>query len=198
MMAPTTAPMMANTLLVLLLGNFALIGLLPVICFRRDGRFSARWLLTGAPFFVAPVLLVLGRAGWLPPLFAGRPALQLALGVAAAVLAAASIVLIAATSEAHRVRPALWHQDDDAPAELVTRGPYARIRHPFYSSFLLAFVAAFLALPHAATLACLLYATVALTLTAQREERRLADSAFGDDYRRYVAESGRFLPRFLA
>jgi protein-S-isoprenylcysteine O-methyltransferase Ste14 len=194
MMAPT----IANALLVLLFGNFALIALLPVICFRRDGWFNARWFLTGAPFFVAPLLLVLGRVGWLHPLLAGRPALQLALGVAAAVLAAASIVLIVATMEAHRVRPALWHQDDDAPAELVTRGPYARIRHPFYSSFLLTFMAALLALPHPATLACLLYATAALTLTARREERRLADSAFGDDYRRYLAASGRFLPRLLA
>jgi protein-S-isoprenylcysteine O-methyltransferase Ste14 len=192
------APAMGNVLLVLLLGNFALIGSLPVICFRRDGRLNARWFLTGAPFFVAPLLLVLGRVSWLHPLLAGRATLQLALSGAAAVLAAASIVLIVATMEAHRVRPALWHQDDDAPAELVTRGPYARIRHPFYSSFLLTFVAACLALPHAATLACLLYAAAALTVTARREERGLSDSAFGDDYRRYLGESGRFLPRLRA
>lgn len=190
--------MMAAALLVLLVGNFALIGSLPVICFRRDGRFNVKWFLTGAPFFVAPLLLVLGGVGRLHPLLAGRPALQLALGIAAAALAAASIVLIVATMRAHSVRPALWHQDDDAPAELVTCGPYARIRHPFYSSFLLTFVAAFLALPHALTLACLLYATAALTLTARREERRLAVSAFGEDYRRYLAGSGRFLPRLRA
>ena len=187
--------MMSDALLVLLLGNFALIGLLPVIFFRRDGRFNARWFLTGAPFFLVPLLLILGRLAWLQPLFAGAPAVRLVSSLAAAMFCAASISLLAATTAIHRVPLALWHQDDDAPVELVTRGPYAHIRHPFYTSFLLAFAAAFLALPHAATLACLLYAVVALTVTARREERRLVTSEFGDDYREYLTATGRFLPR---
>jgi protein-S-isoprenylcysteine O-methyltransferase Ste14 len=190
--------MMDDALLFLLLGNFVLIGLLPVIAFRRDGRFNARWCLTSAPFLLVPLLLILSRTGWLHPFAAGLSAFQPVRALAAAAMSAASVALLAATTAAHRVRPALWHQDDDAPAELVTSGPYARIRHPFYSSFLLAFLAAFLALPHAATLACLLYAGAALNLTASREERRLLASAFGDDYRRYLAASGRFLPRLRA
>lgn len=188
--------MMRDPLLVLLLGNFALIGSLPAFFFSRDGRrFNARWFLTGAPFFLVPVLLMLGRIGWLQPWLEELRAIQPASAVAAAVASSGSIVLIAAAMAAHRAAPALWHQENDLPGELVTRGPYARIRHPFYSSFLLAFLAAVAAFPHPGTLACLLYAAAALTLTARREERRLARSTFGEAYRRYRAASGRFLPR---
>jgi protein-S-isoprenylcysteine O-methyltransferase Ste14 len=77
----------------------------------------------------------------------------------------------------------------------VTWGAYARIRHPFYTSFLLAFVAAVAAFPHPATAACLLYATVALNVTAVREERRLLASEYGDAYFDYLQRTGRFLPR---
>lgn len=186
--------MTAEGLLILLLGNFALIGLLPAVFFRR-GRFNARWLLTAAPFFVAPSLLLLGRDGWLPMLPEAPSGVRAGLDATAAVLSALSVALLVATRAVHRAPIALWHQDDDAPVELVTRGPYARIRHPFYTSFLLAFLAAFLSLPHVSTLACLAYAGIALTLAALREERRLAASPFGAEYRRYLAASGRFLPR---
>jgi protein-S-isoprenylcysteine O-methyltransferase Ste14 len=187
--------MMCDAILVLLLGNFALIGLLPVVFFRRDGRFNARWFMTSAPFFVVPLLLILGRIDALHPLLTEPLAVRIALNFAAVTLSASSVALLAATVTTHRIPLALWHQVDDAPVEIVTAGPYARIRHPFYTSFLLAFAAAFLALPHAATFVCLLYACAALSFTAGREERRLAASEFGGDYRRYMATTGRFLPK---
>ncbi len=49
--------------------------------------------------------------------------------------------------------------------------------------------------PHPGTLACLVYATVMLHYTARKEERKLSSSQFGDDYRSYLARTGRFLPR---
>lgn len=186
--------MIADTLLMLLLANFAAIGLLPILFFRRDGTLNLRWLLTSAPFFALPLLLILARLGVLQPL-ATTGGLLRALPLAAVLLATASIALLAATVATHRVPLALWHQDNDAPVELVTWGPYALVRHPFYTSFLLAVVAAALALPHPATLASLAYGFVALTLTARREERRLACSELRDDYLRYVGTTGRFCPR---
>lgn len=186
--------MIADTLLVLLLANFTAIGLLPILFFRRDGALNLYWLLTAAPFFVLPLLLVLARLGALQPLVTTGGLLR-ALPLAAVLLATASIALLAATVATHRVPLALWHQDNDAPVELVTWGPYALVRHPFYTSFLLAFVAAALALPHPATLGCLVYAFVALTLTARREERRLACSELGEDHLHYVGMTGRFCPR---
>ncbi len=183
--------MNGNALLTLLLVNFALIGLLPILFFRRGGDFNLRWIATGAPFFVVPVLLLMGRFGLLEPVFGGGAASP----PVAVVLSTISIALLSMTVGSHRVPLALWHQDDDAPVELVTWGPYARIRHPFYTSFLLAFAAAVVALPHVSTVACLAYAWLTLSVTATREERRLAESRFGEDYGRYLQRTGRFWPR---
>lgn len=183
--------MISNTLLLLLLCNFIAIGLLPVFFFKRDGEYNLRWAITAAPFFVAPVALLLGKLEVLLPIFNFGTQL---FAVPTTIL---SISLMAMTVGSHRVPLALWHQDNDSPQELVTWGPYAVVRHPFYTSFILALLAAALALPHPVTLICLLYGTVSLTLTAVREERRLSSSACGADYVRYMSKSGRFFPRIL-
>lgn len=184
--------MSSNSLLILLLCNFTAIGLLPLLFFRHDGEYNFRWLATGAPFFVAPVLLLLGRLGILHVTFVSDTHLI------AVPLSVLSIALIGMTVSAHRIPLALWHQDADAPEHLVTWGPYARIRHPFYTSFLLALAAAAIAFPHLSTLFCLLYGLTALTVTAVREERRLQLSEFGVQYLEYMSVSGRFFPRLLA
>jgi protein-S-isoprenylcysteine O-methyltransferase Ste14 len=115
-------------------------------------------------------------------------------GSVAAVLAGCSVALLFLRLGTHRVPLALWHQENDAPASIVTHGAYARIRHPFYAAFLLAFVAAVALFPHLGTVLPLCYAAIRLNATAAREERRLAASEFGDAYREYLARTGRFLP----
>ena len=191
-------PDMPDAVLALVVADFCLIAALPHAAFRRDGHLTAGWLVTALPFFLAvPVLL--GGALDLPVLaplaIAGRGTLD-ALSAAAA---ASSFALIAWTARSHHARPALWHQPEgcDDPVEIVTRGPYARIRHPFYAGFLLAFAAAFAALPNAFTAALLGYAALMLRWTAAREESRLLRSAFGNEYRAYMARTGRFLPRWV-
>jgi protein-S-isoprenylcysteine O-methyltransferase Ste14 len=183
--------MIPNTLLTLLLCNFIAIGLLPLLFFRRDGEYNLNLLATGAPFFIVPTVLLLGRMEVLHPLFISDT------NLIAVPLSAISVALIAMTVGSHRIPLALWHQDNDAPEELVTWGAYARIRHPFYTSFIFAFAASAVAFPHAMTIGCLIYALVSLTVAAVREERRLSMSEFGADYVRYVANSGRFFPRLL-
>jgi len=186
--------MISHPSLIVLMCNFIAIGLLPLLFFRRDGRYNLRWLATGAPFFVAPLVVVLGYADLVrPPADIDGAGLLLAQD-AAIVLSIVSIALIAMTAGTHRVPLALWHQDNDAPLQIVTWGPYKYVRHPFYTSFLLAFMAAVLAFPHVLTLACLVYACIALSVTARREEQRLASSEFGDEYRRYMTTRGRFFP----
>lgn len=76
---------------------------------------------------------------------------------------------------------------------LVTDGPYRYIRHPLYT-----FGAAFYALIAVATglwwLAVFLgIAFAALAWRTPREEANLI-ALFGDDYRRYMATTGRYLP----
>ena len=178
--------------LVVLLADFAAIGLLPRVFFKR-GSLTAGWWLTALPFFCCPAFLVAAAAaGWHSWLGTGLPSAVAA--SAGGVLAVLSAALLAMTLGTHRVPLALWHQDDDAPASIVTYGAYTRIRHPFYASFLLALTAAAVLFPHLGTVLPLCYAIVRLNMTAAREERRLSASKFGGEYRAYVARTGRFLP----
>jgi protein-S-isoprenylcysteine O-methyltransferase Ste14 len=179
--------------LFLLLLNFALIGVLPKVFFRRDGSLNVRWWLTALPFGVCPVFIVLAvSVGWqslAPEAWRGW------LALAAVALDAASIALISSTLGTHRIPLALWHQDNDAPRHIVTYGAYGRIRHPFYAAFILAFLAALCSYPHWVTLAALGYGFAILNVTAGREERRLCASEFGAEYQEYTTRTGRFFPR---
>jgi protein-S-isoprenylcysteine O-methyltransferase Ste14 len=186
---------MNNSALFLVILNFSLIGLLPIVFFRRDGNFNLSWFVTAAPFFVTTVVLILGMTGIVQPLYQPGLLLQTTMHLLAVVVAVTSITLIGLTIGVHRVPLALWHQENDAPVELVTWGPYARIRHPFYTSFLLSFFAAILVLPHYLTLLACVYSSITLTMTAKREEQRLMACVYGDQYIRYFRQSSRFFPR---
>ena len=188
--------MMPLSLLILLLCNFVTIGLLPLLFFRNDGTYNLRWLLTALPFFVTPIILVGGAVGAIgAPAFDGG-LVATALQILAVPISVLSIALIAMTVGVHRIPLALWHQDNDDAVELITFGPYAHVRHPFYTSFILAMIASLLAFPHVAVFALLVYTFAALDITARREEKNLSASEFGADYLAYIGVSGRFFPRF--
>ena len=180
------------TLSVLLL-DFAMIGALPILFFRRDGSLNLKWWATAFPFFLCPALLVAGFFGVLPLSYvfaAVYPGQQ----IVPIPFAIGSIALIFLTLGTHHTRISLWHQSNDAPAGVVTSGAYRYIRHPFYTSFLVAFAAADLFFPHPAVLALSLYELAVLHWTAAGEERRLRASPFGEEYGEYMARSGRFFP----
>lgn len=186
---------MNTPVLLLIVLNFALIGLLPMIFFRHDGQKNARWWATAVPFCVVPAFLIAAAAAGVAPL---TPRSWLTAGaMVSVVLSAASIGLICLTLGTHRIPIALWHQDSDAPEHIVTYGAYRWIRHPFYAAFILAFCSAMFFLPHWVTFGALGYALAALNVTARREERRLAGSAFGSQYRQYQGRTGRFVPRLV-
>jgi protein-S-isoprenylcysteine O-methyltransferase Ste14 len=184
---------MSVGVLTLFLLDFALIGALPFIFFKK-GSFNVKWFLTGAPYFLCAAVLFVTYLGRFPvPFDIGFGTLREALGVA---FAAGSVTLIGFVLGTHQRPLALWHQEDDAPEHIVTHGAYARIRHPFYSSFQLALVGAFIVAPNAGTAATLAYGVVSMTLTAMREERRfLANEKFGTEYGAYMKRTGRFIPR---
>jgi protein-S-isoprenylcysteine O-methyltransferase Ste14 len=80
---------------------------------------------------------------------------------------------------------------------LVTTGPYRWVRHPFYGSCLLGVLGTSAAM---ANWLLLVLAGIGLVLIAVRtriEEQKLIER-FGDDYRRYMAATGRFVPRIAA
>lgn len=182
------------TLLLIAL-DFAAIGALPILFFRRDGRLNLMWWLTGGPFFICPLLLIGAGLGWVPLRARYAHVLGPWQDLGAVVPAAASIALIFLTLGTHRIPIALWHQGSDAPKHIVTWGAYRFIRHPFYSSFLLAFAAACFFFPHPIVLGLSLYVFVVLNLTAAGEERKLRASEFGAEYAAYMDRTGRFFPR---
>src|SRR3954469_25457698 len=105
---------------VLVAADFLLIAALPRLTFRRGGRLHLRWWLTAAPLFLAIATVTAVAAG---RLHAGTGPVPAALLEVGAVLAAVgSSTVMAATVGAHRIPLALWHQDDDAPVEIVTWG----------------------------------------------------------------------------
>jgi protein-S-isoprenylcysteine O-methyltransferase Ste14 len=187
--------MSLGTLVLFLLG-YATMDALPHIFFRRESMksFNLMWWLTSAPYAVAPILMVLAYLGKITPISAGSAAAPWLDGLSVP-FAAASIALQLATMAVHRIPLSLWHQKNDAPQQIVTWGPYGRVRHPFYVSFLLLMVGTVIAVPHLGTLACLGFAVVVLSLTAAREERRLLASDLGHEYADYLKRTGRFIPR---
>lgn len=169
--------------------NLAVIGALPRIFFRR-GRLTGEWWLTASPFFASAVALVAAMTGLLEPVLAPHP---FAAAVAVA-LHAGSLLMIGYTLGTHREPLSLWHQPQDMPRHIVTHGAYARMRHPFYASFLLSLLGAAVAMPHWLTAAAFVLASAQLNRTAAREEAALIDSSFGPRYRAYLARTGRFWP----
>lgn len=97
-----------------------------------------------------------------------------------------------AVSRAARLR---FVFDADKPAGLLTEGPYGRIRHPFYASYLLFWTGWSLASAAPSSAAIVAFFAFAYTAASQEEERGFARSALADEYRRYRQVAGRFWPR---
>ncbi len=81
--------------------------------------------------------------------------------------------------------------------QLCTQGPFRYFRHPMYAAWV-----SFIALGVALYLNSWVYIVWYLLLQAvwpkfvQREEKTMLET-FGDEYRRYAAHTGRFLPRLF-
>lgn len=90
-----------------------------------------------------------------------------------------------------------WRMDIDpaAKAELITDGPFRRIRHPIYAyqALLMGCSAVILPTPPMLVLAAI---HIALVNVKARNEERYLLACHGDAYARYVERTGRFLPRF--
>jgi len=78
---------------------------------------------------------------------------------------------------------------------MVTTGPYAWVRHPFYTSAALAFVANALVTANWFVFATGCLAFTLLVIRCRTEEANLIER-FGDEYRAYARLTGRFVPRF--
>jgi protein-S-isoprenylcysteine O-methyltransferase Ste14 len=77
---------------------------------------------------------------------------------------------------------------------LVTAGPYRWVRHPYYVTTLLLVVAVTLITANGLIGTVGLIVFVLLAVRSRIEEQKLIER-FGDDYRTYIARTGRFIPR---
>ncbi len=180
---------MDRGILVLYLLNWGWLASLPFVFFKSDGKFNLMWWVTGSPFGLMTLTLLLAYFHVFPPFFSYPP-----FEVLSVPFSVASISLMLYTVGTHQTPLALWHQSNDAPKSIVTYGAYKRIRHPFYTSFLLMLIGAVFYCPHVGTLAALALGIGILNVTAAREERFLSASAFGEDYKKYMTTTGRFFP----
>jgi len=87
---------------------------------------------------------------------------------------------------------------DETPEFLCTQGPYGHIRNPFYTSYLMNMGSVVVISPGAIRLAVFAGFVVYFTAAAMQEERAFARSHLADEYARYRARTGRFLPKWMA
>lgn len=115
-------------------------------------------------------------------------------GWIAAVLYSGSLALFWWAIRANRSQSLTAAFLDDLPVHLVNRGPYRVIRHPFYTSYLLAWAAGVLAVERW-WLAPTFIVMLAIYWNASKvEENKFARSSLGAAYAAYRARTGRFLP----
>jgi protein-S-isoprenylcysteine O-methyltransferase Ste14 len=80
--------------------------------------------------------------------------------------------------------------------QLITRGPYGRVRHPIYLFQAIMVAAIFVLLPSWISLAVLVVHVVCIQIKARDEERHLRGK-LGPDYEQYCATTGAWLPKLL-
>jgi protein-S-isoprenylcysteine O-methyltransferase Ste14 len=150
------------------------------------------WMLADALFLVGSTLVLAG------------PALQ-GFGVLGAVFAPGRMLEIFAVAlTAGATALVIWAQEtmgvawrtDIAPADrahLVTSGPFAVIRNPSYVAMALAGLGTLLLAPTVCTVGGWILMLAGLAITTRAEEPQLA-ATYGQSYRDYAADTGRFLP----
>ncbi|MFX0168294.1 MAG: isoprenylcysteine carboxylmethyltransferase family protein [Candidatus Hodarchaeota archaeon] len=78
--------------------------------------------------------------------------------------------------------------------QLVTTGPYRRIRHPMYTVFIVYFLSLFLISTNLFLLITWILMIITFIVRIPKEEQMLLDQ-FGEAYREYMKKTGRLLPR---
>ncbi len=77
--------------------------------------------------------------------------------------------------------------------QLITAGPYSRVRHPMYTTLNLFSISMALVTSNLLLILSAIFVALPFPWIAAREEKMLTDQ-FGDEYRAYMKKTGRFFP----
>lgn len=112
----------------------------------------------------------------------------------AGALFAASLALFWSAIRAFKeLRPAIAFTPG-APTTLVSTGPYKHIRHPFYTAYMLYWIAALVAVPGVLPTIAVVIMGWLYWRAATEEESQILNSSLGDRYRAYRLRAGMFFP----
>jgi protein-S-isoprenylcysteine O-methyltransferase Ste14 len=95
----------------------------------------------------------------------------------------------------NHARPLTIAFADDVPMHVVRSGPYRVVRHPFYTSYMLAYLAGLIATASPLLIPVIVCMGTLYTRAASGEEAKFAASALRDEYAVYRHRTGRFTPR---
>jgi protein-S-isoprenylcysteine O-methyltransferase Ste14 len=84
--------------------------------------------------------------------------------------------------------------DESERTELVTDGPFALVRNPIFSGMIPVAIGLALLVPNAVAIAAVVALVVALEIQTRLVEEPYLLRAHGEEYRRYAARAGRFVP----
>jgi protein-S-isoprenylcysteine O-methyltransferase Ste14 len=114
--------------------------------------------------------------------------------VACALMALALLLFWGAIAAHAKNRPVAVFAGE-TPGMITTRGPYRIVRHPFYVSYILAWLGMAVATWHWASLAMCVLMTAVYAAAAHHEERAILAGPAGHAYAEYAARTGGFVPR---
>ncbi|HEX5230573.1 MAG TPA: isoprenylcysteine carboxylmethyltransferase family protein [Bryobacteraceae bacterium] len=82
----------------------------------------------------------------------------------------------------------------DAPEHLVQSGPYRWIRHPFYTSYLLTWIAGWIVAAYWWLLPTVVFMAAVYLVASSTEEQKFLHSPLSGAYQQYRRRTGRFFP----
>jgi protein-S-isoprenylcysteine O-methyltransferase Ste14 len=106
-----------------------------------------------------------------------------------------ALALFLAAIHANRAQPLSVVFSRDQPTHLVAIGPYRLMRHPFYGSYCLTWLAGAIGAFSPVLLTCALVMFIVYVRAARFEERKFLSSSLAREYARYRATTGVFAPR---
>ncbi|MFW9918919.1 MAG: methyltransferase family protein [Candidatus Thorarchaeota archaeon] len=124
------------------------------------------------------------------PLIIDPPDVMWIIGFA---MLAFGIVLHAWSRYHRRELASSWSMRDDH--KLITTGPYAKVRHPSYTSYLICFIAIFLMMPTILSMVLFVGIWGYYEIAINEEDNLLQQ--FGGAYKEYMKRTGRFFLRIL-